>query len=251
MCQSAQTSLVAFVVAVLIALLVIAKGKKNGIWNGCFILVFILVQLLEFFIWWNRHKEGLTDSAEEAKKLQSDDPRNASDTSLTGETLTRLILIALWLQPLVQTFMAYKYGQPRFKSQLLVLTMTYFVMFIWSIVRAADSKRSFATHPVTGTCGEGHLVWTSEKPSEDGQSSPVSFVGPGPASLIYGFGLVFGLLFMRPTKLGLMLAVLGGIMLTYVAKNYRTGESSSMWCLFAIFYAFLALIMAHSRESHP
>jgi MFS family permease len=239
MCQSAQTSLVAFVVATLIALLVITKGKKNGIWNGFFILAFILIQLLEFFIWWNRRKEGLTDSAEEAKK-EGDGPRNKP----SGETLTRLILIALWLQPLIQTFMAYKYGQPRFKSQLLVLTMAYFVMFIWSIVRATDSKRSFATHPVTGTCGEGHLVWTGEKPNDP----PMSFVGPGPAGLIYGFGLVFGLLFMRPTKFGIMLAVLGGIMLTYVAKNYRTGESSSMWCLFAIFYAFLALIMAYSRE---
>jgi prolipoprotein diacylglyceryltransferase len=46
-----------------------------------------------------------------------------------------------------------------------------------------------------------------------------------------------------------MLAVLGGIMMVYVAKNYRSGESSSMWCLYAIFYAFLALIMAYSRES--
>uniref|UniRef100_A0A6C0CG89 Uncharacterized protein n=1 Tax=viral metagenome TaxID=1070528 RepID=A0A6C0CG89_9ZZZZ len=243
MCQSAQTSLVAFVVATLIALLVITRGKKNGIWNGCFILAFISIQLLEFFIWWNRRKEGLTDSAEEALK-EGDGPRNGP----SGEALTRLILIALWLQPLVQTFMAYKYGQPRFKSQLLVLTMAYFVMFIWSIVRATDSKRSFSTHPVTGQCGEGHLVWTTRGQNETYEESLGTFVGPGPASLIYGFGLIFGLLFMRPTKFGIMLLVLGGIMLTYNAKNYRTGESSSMWCLWAIFYAFLALIMVYSRE---
>jgi hypothetical protein len=245
MCQSAQTSLVAFVVAALIALLVITKGKKNGIWNGCFILAFILIQLLEFFVWWNRRKEDLTDSAEEAKKLQSDDPRNKP----SGEVLTRLLLIALWLQPLVQTFMAYKYGQPRFKSQLLVLTMAYFVMFIWSIVRATDPKRSFSTHPVTENCGEGHLVWKTRGQNETEQEALGTFVGSSPAALIYGFGLVFGLLFMRPTKFGIMLAVLGGIMMVYVAKNYRSGESSSMWCLYAIFYAFLALIMAYSRES--
>lgn len=239
MCQSAQTSLIAFTVASLIALLIITKGKRSGIWNGYFILTFIVVQLLEFFIWWERRKEGLTKTAEEAVQ-EGDGVRNGP----SGEVFTRLILIALWLQPLVQTGMAYKYGQPRFKSQLLVLTMAYFVMFIWAILRATDSERDFSSHPVTGTCGEGHLVWDSSFPD----SQQESFVGPGPAGLVYGFGLVFGLFFMRPTMFGVMLAVLGGVMLTYSAKNYRTGESSSMWCLYAIFYAFLALIMAFSRR---
>jgi hypothetical protein len=228
--------LVAWTIAAIISVLVITKGRKNGIWAGFFILSFILIQLLEFFIWWNRQAEGLTSSAAEAVE-EGDGVRNRP----SGEVFTRLILIALWLQPLVQTFMAYRYGNPNFKKHLLVATMAYFVMFIWSILQATDPSVKFSSAPVTGTCGHGHLAWRREGKG--------SFAGPHPASFLYGFGLAFGLLFVQPTVFGISFLVLGAVMLTYSAKNFRTGEASSMWCIYAIFYAFLALLIAFSRRS--
>jgi len=246
MCQSAKTSIIAWVVAAIIAIIIISSGKPTGKWNGFFILTFILVQLLEFFIWHERSKLGLTTSASDALKEGSNSSRNGP----SGETATRLILIALWLQPLVQTFMAYKYGNPEYKQPLLIITMAFFVMFIWSIVQASDQSEDFSSQPVVG-CGEtcdpdkpcpsGHLEWKRSKSS--------GFLGPSPASALYLFGLFFGLFFMQPGIFGLMLTILGGILACYSAKHTHAGESSSMWCMYAIFYAFLALVISFSRRS--
>lgn len=241
MCQSAKTSIVAWLVAVIISLLLISKGKPSSKWNGYFILTFITVQLLEFMIWREREKIGLSTSASEAIE-NSDSETNAP----SSETLTRLILIALWLQPLVQTFMAYRYGRPAYKPQLMVVTMAFFVMFIWSIVKALDDTDHFESKPyVNTTCGDGfasgHLIWSRSKSK--------SFVGPPIAAPLYLFGLLFGLCFMQPGLFGIILATFGGLSALYTAKQYGGGQASSMWCLYAIGYAFVALIMAFSRRA--
>ena len=232
MCQSAKTSLVAWAVVTIIALLIITRGRKNGIWNGFFILVFILIQLLEFFIWWQRQKEGLSSSAEEAKTEGPDSLKNAP----SGEAFVRLILIGLWLQPLTQTFMAYRYGNQKYRSLLLAITIAYFILFIWSITKAFDSSIKFEAHPGPN----GHLIWT--------RSDNTSFVGGKPLEFIYLAGLALGLLFMQPSLFGIMLVVLGGILALYTGKNYGQGQFASMWCFYAVLYAFLALIMAFSRR---
>ena len=246
MCQSAKTSLVAWVVAVVIALLIISTGKRVNKWNGYFILTFILVQFLEFMIWRERGREGLTTSASEALKEGPESKRNAP----SSETFTRLILIALWLQPLVQTFMAYRHGNPKYKPQLLVATIAFFVMFIWSIVKATDYSEKFQSRPfvgcgdtcnIDGPCPGGHLQWTRSK--TDG------FVGPALSGYLYVFGLIFGLLFMTPGIFGVMQLILGLILLVYSSKQLHSEEKSSMWCIYAVFYAFLALIIAFSRKN--
>lgn len=246
MCQSAKTSLVAWVVAAVIALIIISTGKPVNKWNGYFILTFILVQILEFLIWREREKMGLTSTATEALEEGANSERNAPSSG----TLTRLILIALWLQPLVQTFMAYRHGNPRYKTPLLVATMAFFVMFIWSIVQAADQDEKFESQPFVGCdgtcdadkpCPGGHLRWTRSK--TDG------FVGSKLAGLLYIFGLFFGLLFMQPGLFGVMLTSVGLVSLAYSSKQLHSSEMSSMWCMYAVFYAFLALIIAYSRKN--
>lgn len=257
MCQSAKTSLIAWLITSIIALLIISTGKKNGKWNGIFILTFILVQLLEFFIWYDRKNNNLTSSADEA--LQKG--KSANENKPSSDVFVRLILIALWLQPLAQTYMAYKHGNG-YKKQLLIATMVYFVMFIWSITQALDRDAKFSAQPslddesstcitcnggkvkdgekVSG-CAGGHLVWS--------RSNSESFIGPGPAGAIYIFGLFFGLFFMKPKMFGIMLTVLGGMMVFYTAREHQKNDFSTMWCLYASFYAILALMMAYSRKN--
>lgn len=232
MCQSAPTSLVAWTVTTIIALLIITKGRKNGIWNGFFILAFILIQLLEFFIWWQRRRDGLSSSAEEARNEDANSLRNAP----SGEAFVRLILIGLWLQPLTQTFMAYRYGNQKYRNLLLALTIAYFVLFIWSIMKAFNSEIKFQARPGPN----GHLIWS--------RSDQNSFVGSKPLEFIYLGGLALGLFFMQPSLFGIMLLVLGGILAIYTGKNYGNGQFASMWCLYAVLYAFLALIMAFSKR---
>ena len=255
MCQSAKTSLISWVIVSIIALVILTTGKKNAKWNGLFILTFILVQLLEFFIWYDRRQKDLTTSADEALRKG----KSAIENKPSSDVFVRLIFIALWLQPLVQTFMAYKHGHG-YKKQLLVATMVYFVMFIWSITQALDKSATFEAQPslddesstcitcnggksedgqeIRG-CAGGHLVWR--------RTNSKSFVGSGPAGAIYIFGLFFGLFFMKPKMFGIMLTILGGIMVVYTSREHQKNDFSSMWCLYASFYAILAFFMAYSR----
>jgi hypothetical protein len=237
MCQSAQTSLVAWLVAVVISMIILTTGKKNAKWNAFFILTFITVQILEYFVWYFRKRDGLSSSADEARKAGCGSDKNRD----AGDAIVRLIFIALWLQPLVQTYMAYRYGSG-YKPQLMAITMVYFVMLLWAITQAMDHSATFKAAPVTcSKDSSGHLVWTRT-------NSPTSFVGPGPAGMLYIFGLFFGLFFMQPKLFGLILTTVGGVMVAYTSKSYAKGEFSSMWCLFAVFYAFIAFIMAYSRR---
>jgi hypothetical protein len=238
MCQSAKTSLVAWIVATVIAMIILTTGKKNAKWNAFFILTFIAIQLLEFFIWHFRKSEQLSASADEARRLGCNSEKNRH----SGDVMVRLILIGLWLQPLVQTYMAYKYGSG-YKPQLMVITIVYFVMVLWSITQAMDRNAEFRAQPVV--CAEnanGHLTWSRS-------NSPNGFVGPGPAGYLYVFGLFFGLLFMTPKLFGIMLTLVGGAMVAYTSKTYAKGEFASMWCLFALFYAIVAYMMAYSRRA--
>lgn len=238
MCQSANTSIVAWLVAVVIAMLMLTTGKKNAKWNAFFILTFIAIQLLEFFVWRGRKGARLSTSATEATLAGCGSEKNQG----SGDGLVRLILIGLWLQPLVQTYMGYKYGSG-YKPQLLIITIVYFVMFLWSITEALDTDAEFKATPVT--CLEkstGHLTWHRS-------NSPTGFVGPGPAAHLYLLGLFLGLFFMTPTLFGIILTVVGGVMVGLTAKFTGRGEFASMWCLYAIFYAIVAFIMAHSRRA--
>lgn len=237
MCQSAKTSLIAWLVAVVISMIILTTGKKNAKWNAFFILTFITIQILEYFIWTFRKQEGLSSSADEARKLGCGSEKNVG----SSDAIVRLVLIALWLQPLIQTYMAYKYGSG-YKPQLMVITIVYFVMVLWSITQAFDHNAEFTASPIV--CNEdsnGHLIWKRS-------NSPKSFIGPDPAAALYIFGLFFGLFFMQPRLFGLLLITFGGVLVLYTSKTYARGEISSMWCLFAVFYAILAYIMAYSRR---
>jgi hypothetical protein len=132
--------------------------------------------------------------------------------------------------------MAYRYGNQNYSKQFLVLTMAYFVLFIWSIIQATDNNAKFQSRPGA----DGHLQWS--------RPGKVGFVGSNPAGFVYVFGLAFGLFFMLPSLFGFMLVGLGGLLVILSAKNHQGGSFASMWCLYATLYAFLALIMAFSTK---
>ena len=242
MCKSGPTSLVAWGIAAVIAVHVIGRGKKFDKMAGYFILVYITVQLLEFFVWVERKRNGLSASADEALDLAAE-ACNHEKNEPSGEFWTRLIFIALWLQPLAQMYLAYKYGRG-YKKQLLVLTMVYFILFIWAIVQATDPNSTWFSQPGTecnsqDKCAGGHLLWYRSD-NKDG------FVGP--AAGLYLFGLFFGLLFMEPKQYGWLLIAFGGLLAIYSARNFASKEFSTMWCIYAVFWAFLVLIMSYGTK---
>lgn len=243
MCKSGPTSLIAYGIAAVIAVHVIGRGKRFDKFAGYFILVYITVQLLEFFIWVERERQGLSKSADEAMELAETEcghPKNEG----SSEFWTRLIYIALWAQPLAQMYLAYKYGRG-YKKQLGILSVVYLILFIWAIVKATNPNTEWKSQPGTECstkdhCAGGHLVWL--------RSDRDDFMGPGLLAGLYLFGLFFGLLFMEPKQYGWMLIVFGGVLALYSAKNFGKQEFSSMWCLYAVFWAFLVLAMSYATK---
>ena len=241
MCRSATVSVVAWSATALIATYVIIRNKPNGRWQGLFVLAFVLIQIIEAAIWSNR-----TDNPDCPKCVG-----NSCNTDKDGEPIdknydelfTRLILIALFLQPLVQTFGAWKYGNfsgkygKMWKSIILIFAIVFFVLLLYAIFKSSDKEADFET-----TKGpNGHLQW-SRTNSEGG------FVGPGWILGIYLIGLGLGLLFMKPRTHGLILLGFGFITLWWSAKQSEDSELGSLWCFYAVLYAVLVLILTESTR---
>ena len=245
MCKNEQVSLTSFLVAGIIGLYLITVDQNSIKALGYFLLTFILIQLLEFFIWNERKHQGLSHDASDALiYAKTGDPCDKNAPS--SEFLTSLIVIALWLQPLVQTYMAYKYGRDTIFTPLIVIFLTiYAIIFIYSILRAFGGGVVFSAQPYTGigktgmdedgTSAGGHLHW---------MASDGGILGGGPLTHLYLFGLFFGLLFTVPAYYGWIVIVYGLAVLTYALTQHARQEVGSMWCLYAVGLAFILLIMS-------
>jgi len=245
MCKNEQVSLTSFLVAGIIGLYLITVDQKSIKALGYFLLTFILIQLLEFFIWNNRRNQGLSYDASDALAYgKKGDPCNLNAPS--SEFLTSLIVIALWLQPLVQTYMAYKYGRETiFRPLIIMFLAIYAITFIYAIFRALSTNIIFSSQPYTGvgksgidgngTQAGGHLHW---------MASDGGILGGGPLPYLYLFGLFFGLLFTVPAYYGWIVIVYGIITVTYALTQHAIQEVGSMWCLYAVGLSFILLIMS-------
>ncbi len=245
MCKNEKTSLVSFFVAGIIGLYLITVDKNSIRALGFFLLTFILIQLIEFFIWNQRRYMGLSFNAGSALNYASEgDPNNKNVPS--SDFLTRLIVIALWLQPLIQTYMAYQYGRETMFRPLIILMLgVYILTFLYAGLRVLNPNLSFSSQPHTGvgntgvgadgkTAG-GHLNW---------MGSDGSILGGTPLTILYLFGLFFGLLFTIPSYFGWVVIVFGIITLVYAMTQHSKYEVGSMWCLYAVLLGFILLILS-------
>lgn len=206
MCFDTQSSLVAWVVAVVIAIYLFYRNQNFDRWNAMFILCFTLIQLAEAGIWWN-------------------DPSKPSDTN---EWLTMIILLILLAQPLVQSYFGFIYTG---SEMLGFLVAVFLLIFGYSLYRTLAAKQGqFYTE-----IGEkGHLVWNDS-------NYPDSFIGPSPIGFIYLFGLFIPLLYMGSA--GLPLLGVGFATLLYSLFMAGKGEFSSYWCYVAVLYAVVAIFV--------
>jgi len=169
--------------------------------------------------------------------------------------------------------LAYKYGRT-IKGPLMVMTIAYFVMFIWSIIYATDPKKTYSSQPYLGEeinpapevmasyfsveqaigmctgqfsgCMDnkpagGHLLWNSSDES--------GFLGGPLASGLYLFGLLFGLLCMDPKLWGWILVGFAILLILYTKSMHTGAEFSSMWCLYSVLWAFMVLLLSYSTRT--
>lgn len=195
MCFNASSSLAAWAIANSIAFYLWNRNRKYDRWNAAFIFTFTLIQLLEAGIW-------------------------STDKESLNSLFTGLILLALLAQPLVQSYMGFKYTG---NKTLHFLVAIYIALFIWGIFKFFTSK--FKSYPGK----KGHLIWESS--SKGHLLSPFTW--------LYFVGLFIPLLYMG--SYGIPLLLIGMITFLYSWMQTKGKEFSSLWCFTAVIYAFVAL----------
>lgn len=207
MCYSSQVSFTVWVVVLIVSALLLIRGRPNDKWNAMFILCFTIIQLLEGLIWSRMDRNITTGIA----------------------TITAIILIALWSQPLVQTYMGYRTTG----SKILYYGTILFVALLgYAIYRAVTGNFTTIVGP------NGHLVWIDKNNKSFLSSDKTKFL-----TIFYLMGLLGPLLFMKGIWQKTALIGYGLATLLYSIYNYsNTEEMSSMWCFIACGYSLVALI---------
>jgi len=196
MCYSASASFTTFFISLFFILLLWNRNNTYDRWNALFILSFAMIQLWEGFIW-----------------------MYGMDNEYISNIVVPLILITLYTQPFVQTYMAYSHTN---SSLLYLLSIFYFLLLFYILYRSFHERMYVSTGP------HNHLIWHS-------CDSP-SFIGS--FGLLYLIGMFIGLVYGFPNTLPLF--VYGCITFIYSTKYWKTLEFSSYWCFIAVGYSILA-----------
>lgn len=207
MCYDVETSLLAWTLSYTIAWYLFERNRNYDRWIAGFVLCFTTVQLLEAGLWYTL-------------KTRDSDLNNL---------LTRLLLIILLLQPLVQTYLGYKYTSSGF---LGILSYVFLGVLVWGLFKIwRSSKFSSDVGP------NGHLVW-----SQTESNSKQGLINNKLIGALYLFGLFFPLLFMKNYK-WIPLVTVGILTALYSLSTTDSGEFSSYWCFTSVIYAVVALFL--------
>jgi len=202
MCFDTRSSLLAFYVSWNIALYLYFRNRNYDRWLSCFIVIFSTVQLLEAGIW-----------------------QTMGEPNMLNELLTKCLLLVLVLQPLVQSFMGYKYTDA---PVLGYLSLVCLGLVLYGLYLIYTQKFKSVKGP------GGHLVW-----KRDGNlliSSPLM-------TGIYLIGIFLPLFFMKDYKY-VPLVTVGLLTALFSWKaTMNSDEMGSLWCYFAVFYSVASLII--------
>lgn len=206
MCMSAETSLATWTLAVVVAGYILCQTDSYAAkWISYLIIAFTLIQLLEGLIWLSKEPK-------------------------TRNILTRLVLVALMLQPLVNTWLA----------GMKYIAFGYLLLFMYTIHYSFRDERSWDSIP-----GEnGHLVW---KKGDQMIFDEMKFIG-----VAYLLGVTVPMMFIPGPAKWLVLPITIGTGLWSYYNYDRSGEFSSMWCLSAALLvptSLFASFMSSSRET--
>jgi hypothetical protein len=218
MCYDLESSLSAWVLATSISLFLFYRNKNYDRWNAAFIVTFSTIQLLEAGIWWTQSK---------------------GEKNPTNQILTKLILLTLLAQPLVQTYMGAIYT----KSDILYfLSYIFMGIFLWGLYRVGTAKPG---EFYTSENSKGRLVWYDD--SNDVNSKDRGFVGGSNSvtniiiPILYILGLLFPLLFPKEYR-GLPLLFVAIASALY-SLSLKQGSFASLWCFYSVIYAVVAIFV--------
>jgi len=210
MCFDWQSSLTSWAISTGASWYLYKRNKNYDRWNAGFITCFSTIQLLEAGIWKTDPSKGVTEN---------------------NELLTKLILVGLSAQPLVQTYGAYVFTQETVLWYATWVFVGFLIYSIWRILKAKPGD----FYSTIGS--KGHLVWHST----NGEKGKEGVFGTW-SGVLYLLGIFIPLFFMKDYG-GLPLMAIGILTAAYVLYIAGPGEFGSMWCYTAIFYSVVALVM--------
>lgn len=200
------------------ALYLFKRNRSYDRWNSAFIVSFSTIQLLEAGLWQNFYRHG--DAAGSVNKA--------------NRLITKLILLTLSAQPLVQSYMGWKAT----KEFLLKLFVWVFgTILLYNFYRVTFTNEKFESRVGEG----GHLVW------ESGNGGV--FLGSKLIGILYLTGLFFPLLYQKEPSFipglskGFVLAIIGAITAAYAYVKAGAKEFSSNWCFIAVIYSLAAIVV--------
>lgn len=204
MCFDPNSSLLAWVISYSIAYYLFYRNRRYDRWNAAFILAFSLIQLLEAGLWTTIY----------------------DNNAQMNDLLTRLVFIALLIQPFVQSYMGATYTS---SQMLYVLAFIYFLLIIYGLYSIGASKPG----QYNTTVGQnGHLVWNN------GNGGLFN----GWTGILYLLGLFVPLFFMDKSA-WIPLVTVAAITAAWSLYSSSTSEASSMWCMAAVAYSIVALFV--------
>lgn len=209
MCFDKQSSFLAWSLSCSIAFYLYKRDRGYDKWNAGFIISFATIQLIESGLW-------LTVE---------------NDNKGINSLLTKIILLTLVSQPLVQTYLGYKYT----KSDILgILSFVFAGIMLWSILRVVKSPNS----DFSSTVGpNGHLVW------ED-SSNKSNFMGNSFVGIMYLLGLFIPLMIgMQYRSKEVFLIAVGICTAIYSLLYAGPKQFNSYWCFTAVAYSIAAIFV--------
>ena len=214
MCINKEVSLITYIIVIVLVIILYKRNDGSDRHIALFSAAFVTIQLLEFFAWLSIEKKD--------RKL--------------NDLITRIILIALWAQPLVNTLAATNNS----KSPVLITGIIIFGLLFYASIVTASSNEEFRTEKGPNC----HLVWSRDINGKQNKVGEGSFMGDHKImTFIYLAGLLVPLLFIKPLKRGIKLAIIGFIVLAVARKTSSKVEFSSMWCWAAGIFTAAALVI--------
>lgn len=217
MCWNKEVSIATYITVIVLVVILYRRNVGADRHLAIFSAIFVTIQLLEFFAWLSIENE---------------------DRSL-NDLVTRLILIFLWAQPLINSYMVFK-GTTNLRSKyfMLLAVVVFGFMFVAAVVTAMRGS-SFMTNKGP-LC---HLIWNRRDDEDDEYLKGAKFMGDHSiVEVLYLLGLFIPLLFIKPFKKGLALALLGAILAIIAKKRSTDDEFSSWWCWIAGVFTLGALV---------
>jgi len=188
------------------------RPSSNIKWQSSFVLTFVLVQLLEAVLWFSIHD---------------------NDIKLNG-LVTRVVLLALWCQPLVNCLGGALTPGTKLRKLLFGAAVLFALLLAYNTVLTLGSSVKFKTVSSSGC----HLIWKRNDLPHFMSRYTIT-------SVLYFMGLFVPLALMRPLREGLFLLFVGLCSFSSSYFFYRLdGSFSSMWCIIATVYA-IAVIALH------